>query len=112
MLAIVACQTVDADRDRAARIVDPTDASRLALSKAVNAALKSDVTLADDALTESSVLVIERVMPRRIDGAPAQGRIMEPPIQFRLVKVGSNCVLVDQGNGLRYRLDDTDCVGE
>lgn len=106
------CKTVATEHDHAARIVDPDDASRAALQRAVDAALKTHVTLADDALTESSVLIIERSRPRSIQGMPAQGRNMDVPIQFRLVMNGDDCVLIDRRDGSRYELANTRCIAE
>ena len=108
----VSCKNVAPDADQAAVITDPDAASRAALQQTVNAALHTDVTLADDALTETSVLIIERKIPQSIEGSPAQGRNMEMPIQFRLVTDGANCILVDQRDASRHILADTRCVAE
>jgi len=75
----------------------------------VNTALHTEVTLAADALTESSLLVIERNPPKSIQGHPSQGRIMEAPLQFRLVVNGEDCILIDQRDRSRYRLENTRC---
>jgi len=106
------CKNVAPDADQVAVIVDADAASRAALQQTVNAALHTDVTLADNALTETSVLVIERKIPQSIEGSPAQGRTMEMPIQFRLVTDGTNCILVDQRDASRHILADTRCVAE
>lgn len=111
-VAVVGCKTVATDQDEAARIVDPDDASRTALRRAVNTALHTEVTLADDALTESSLLIIERSPARSIQSHPTQGRIMEAPIQFRLVIHGEDCVLIDERDRSRYRLENTRCKAE
>ena len=107
---VVACQTVATGYDKPARITDPTDDSRAALQQVVNAALNTDVTLADDALTKSSLLIIERVMPRSMEGSPAQGRTMDMPFQFRLVINGDDCILIDQRDESRHALQDTSCI--
>lgn len=109
---LIACQTVATNYDKPARIADPTAGSRAALQQAVNAALNTEVTLADDALTGSSVLTIERSVPRSMEGAPSQGRNMEMPFQFRLVVNGDNCVLIDQRDQSRHVLRDTSCIAE
>lgn len=109
---LAACKNIVPDVDQAARIVEPSDASRAALQATVNAVLNTDVTLADNALTDTSVLIIERKIPRSIDGAPAQGRNMDLPIQFRLVTDGANCILVDQRDESRHSLENTRCVAE
>jgi len=111
-LAMAACRTAPTEQDRAARIVDPDDASRAALQRALEAALHTKVTLADDALTETSVLIIERSPPPNMRTPPAQGRTMEPPIQFRLVIHGEDCVLIDQRDRSRYKLENTRCEPE
>ncbi|HNP34234.1 MAG TPA: hypothetical protein PKK10_00160 [Woeseiaceae bacterium] len=98
--------------DQPARIVDASDESRAALQQVVNEVLRTEVLLADDALTNSSVLTIERNIPRRIDGQPAQGRNMDTPIQFRLVKNGDACVLIESRDGARHYLPHTKCAAE
>ena len=111
-MTLAACKNVAPDTDQAAVIVDADAASRAALQHTINAALHTDVTLADDALTDTSVLIIERKMPQSIEGSPAQGRNMEMSIQFRLVTDGANCILVDQRDASRHILADTRCVAE
>lgn len=111
-VVMVACKNVVPDEERSAVIVNPTDESRAALQQAVDAALNTRVLLADDALTDTSLLVIDRQVPRSIEGAPAQGRTMEMPFQFRLVTDGTNCVLVDKRDGTRHVLANTECVAE
>ena len=108
---VIACKTVAPDPEYPARIVDADDASRAALRAAVSAELHTDVMLADDALTESGLLIIERNPPRTMDN-PAQGRTMEPAVQFRLVRRGAECVLVDTRDDSRQVLDNTTCVAE
>ncbi len=112
VMSMSGCKNVAPDADQAAVIVNPDAASRAALQQTVNAALHTDVTLADDALTDTSVLTIERKIPQSVEGSPAQGRTMEMPIQFRLVTEGTNCILVDQRDLSRAVLVDTECVAE
>ena len=109
---IAGCQTVAMGDDKPARISNPTDDSRAALQQTVNEVLNTNVTLADDALTDSSLLIVERVMPKSMEGSPAQGRTMEMPIQFRLVINGDDCILIDQRDESRHVLQDTSCVAE
>jgi hypothetical protein len=107
-----ACQTVNADYDQPARIVKPDAESRAAVQAAVNEALGAEVMLADDALTGSSMLTIERWPAGTMDNPVPQGRILEKPIQFKLVKNGDECILVRQQDGSRYPLADTECEAE
>ncbi len=95
---------------RAGVMVDPTPAARSELTEVVSAALGGvPITLADDALTASSVLVIERSLPRGLDVPPVGGRNMETPVTFRLIAAGSRCVLENQGNGRRWTLRESRC---
>ncbi len=111
-MSLAGCKNVAPDVDQAAVIVDPDAASRAALQATVNAVLHTEVALADDALTATSILSIERTIPQSIEGSPAQGRNMEMPIQFHLVTNGSECILIDQRDMSRTVLADTVCSVE
>jgi len=112
LVAVAGCKDVAPDADQSAVIINPDDASRAALQQTVDAALGTEVLLADDALTGTSLLVIERNPSQSIGSTPAQGRNMDTPIQLRLVSDGSQCVLVDQRDGSRHVLENTSCVAE
>ena len=87
----------------AAIIEKPTKESRAELARAVSSALTgAPVTLADDALTKDSVLVIEK--------ARLLGRDLDKPERFRLLRVGKDCALVHEGTGRRMMLASTTCV--
>ena len=111
-LTTLGCQTFGSSVDTPARIVKPDDASRAALQEAVNTAFGTNVTLADDALTDSSLLTIERNPRPTIDNPNPQGRNMEMPFQLRLFINGTDCVLVDQRDNARYILANTSCEAE
>jgi len=111
-ITLAACQTVATEYDKPARISNPDESSRAALQQTVNAALNTEVILADDALTNSSQLFVERVVPKTIEGSPAGGRTMEMPFEFRLVMNGDDCVLIDQRDSSRHVLQDTSCIAE
>ena len=83
------------------------------IEQTVSTALNgTKVTLAADALTNNSMLVIERGMQRRIDRPPELGRDLGRPYRFQLVSDGSQCVLVDQQNGMHWPLVTVECVEE
>lgn len=109
MLGCTGLATAD---DVPARLLAPTEASRAELQRVVNKALRTNVRLAPDALTRSSVLSIERSPPAGIGKQPTQGRNMDAPIQFRLVMNGKACVLIDQRTTQRYVLEEAYCVAE
>ena len=109
VMSIAACKNVAPETDQEAVIVNPDAASRAALQASLSESLHTDVALAEDAVTQTSVLIIEQKAPQSIEGSPAQGRNMQMPIQFRLVKNGAECVLVDQRDLSRSVLTDTEC---
>ena len=111
-LTALGCQTLADGYDKPARIVNPDDASRAALRETVNRAFGVDVTLADNALTDSSVLTIERSPRPTMENPNPLGRNMEMPFQLRLVINGTDCVLIDQRDRTRYVLASTSCEAE
>jgi hypothetical protein len=109
-LAPAACGTLAA-QEQPAVIASPTERSRAELLRVVSAAASGQtVTLADDALTRSSVLTIERRTPTGPQGRAATGRTLEAPEQFRLVLRGARCMLVRQSDGGEWELTDAQCV--
>jgi hypothetical protein len=110
-LALAGCRTVRQPQDEPAVIVDATPESRATLQRAVSGALKgAPVTLADDALTRSSVLVIEPRWPRDAAGQRLGGREQGLPERFHLVRSAGTCVLVHDGGGGRLTLEGVSCA--
>ncbi len=106
---LLACRT--ARPGVPAVILDPTQESRAALAEAVSAAVGGrNVTLAPDAFTRESTLVLERSRVRDPYGLPANGRELRAPERFRLVKEGGACVLVHERTGRRFTLAGTTCA--
>ncbi|MEX1032345.1 MAG: hypothetical protein WDZ30_03205 [Cellvibrionaceae bacterium] len=94
----------------AALITDPTPASRAELQNIVSTALHgAHVNLADDALTESSTLVIERQPRRDPLGNRLPGRTLETPERFHLLLSGGKCVLVHHNSEQRWELREASC---
>jgi hypothetical protein len=93
-----------AQPDVAAVIDKPTKESRAELAQAVSSALNgAPVTLAEDALTQDSLLIIEKA--HRLTG-----RELDKPEHFRLVKSGTHCTLVHERTGKRTTLASTTCL--
>lgn len=113
VLLSAGCQTMNADADVAAVIKSPDEASRAALQAALAASFGGqDVLLADDALTQSSLLTIEPGPQRSINNPSPGGRILTEPFRFRLVKNGDDCVLIDLRDDSRQVLANTTCAPE
>lgn len=109
-LALAACHPRSASRDLPAVITNPTAQSRAELVRVVSRALNgASVTIADDALTGDSTLIVERAPRRDAQGLPLDGRQTGRPERFRLVKNGSRCVLVHEPTGRRWTLASTSC---
>lgn len=94
-------------------IVNPTPASRAELQRAVSKMLSgADVMLADEALTKSSILTIERKRTQSLDNPPLSGRDLGTPERFHLLLTGTGCVLVHESDESMVPLPETDCVAE
>ena len=105
LVFLCACKTDDVRHDVPAQIIDPTPESRAELRHVVSNTLGGRaVTIADDALTKDSLLIIE---PKHLTG-----RDLRRPEHFRLVLNGAHCVLVHEGTETRMRLTDTTCRAE
>jgi hypothetical protein len=105
------CSALPAEQDVPAIISAPSAASRAELERVISAAFNGiPVTLADDALTRESTLTIERNRPRDAEGRPLDGRDPGRPEHFRLIKTGSDCVLVQESTGRRWKLTASSCV--
>ncbi len=92
-------------RDVPALITTATSESRAELLRAVHRALGgAPLTIADDALTRDSELIIEPARARDADGARLNGRERGRPEHFRLVKNDTRCVLVHERTGKRFTL--------
>lgn len=112
-LLLPGCNLNAVHDERPAIIVASGEESRSELKRAVSELLNGvEVMLADDALTESSVLVVERNRVRTLEGAPLSGRDLGRPERFRLVTTGTRCVLVHENSEARYELTETDCAPE
>lgn len=96
--------------DAAAVVANPTLESRAELHDVVSSALHdAPVQLAENALTISSLLLIERKTHRTLEGRVGNDRSLEAPEKFQLVLEGSRCVLVHVNTGVRYWLTHTHC---
>ena len=111
-LFLASCASAPDPIDEPARIVEPDENSRAALRATLHEALGVSVTVSDAALTDSSLLVIENQPPATMENPVPQGRIMDLPIQFRLVRNGDDCILINRQDEKRYLLRDTRCVPE
>jgi hypothetical protein len=112
-MSLAGCNMNSVHDERPARIVEPTEESRAELKRVVRDMLfGADVMLAEDALTESSVLIVERNRIRGIENRPLSGRDLGRPERFRLVTTGDRCVLIHENDDARYELLETECVPE
>lgn len=108
---VASCATAPPAPDVPALITSPTPESRAELVRVVSEVLHAaPVTLADDALTRESTLIVERSPARGPDGTPLQGRETGRPERFRLLKEGARCVLVHEGSGRRVTLSAATCA--
>lgn len=111
-LVISACALPDIDAQPAV-IVEPDAQSQQALQEAVSAALEgAEVTLAADALTDSSTFVLERPRPTSRASLEGESPSLDGPEQFQLLIQGEACILVHEESGAHRMLADTRCRPE
>ena len=107
------CAHQPVDVDVPATITNPSKATYQELEQILSTALKGmPVILADDALTKSDRLIIERKMQFDPQGNPIMGRELGTPYQFRLVKRNNTCILVNATSGDRWPLVKAKCTTE
>jgi hypothetical protein len=113
LLLICARQTLSAPELQPALLTNSTAQSISELQRAVRDALNgAPVRLAGDALTQNSILVVERVQPRDAAGLPLNGRELGKPEHFRLVKHGAHCILIHERTGKHWALRSATCAAE
>ena len=110
---VAACSSPEVSLDVAALRVNVDARSTAELRNVISSALDGvNVTIADDALTRESTLIIERGMSRSVDRGPELGRNLGRPNHFRLILDARQCFLVHEETGLRWMLGDTECMPE
>lgn len=113
LVMITSCQALTAYPDLPALIVQPDQDSRAALQATLSGLFGgSEVRLADDALTRTSLLTLEPGFQKNLSDPPATGRVLSAPYRFQLIKNGDNCVLIDLRDATRHLLADTTCIPE
>jgi hypothetical protein len=109
-LAPLACTGPRAP-DRPAVLAAQDSAGRAEVARvAAMAAGVTSVTLREDALAASSVLVLERRAPGGSNGAAATGRTLEGPVTLELVLRRARCMLVRSSDGSAYELREARCL--
>jgi len=104
------CESSAPQGDRPAVISNPTAQGRAELLRTVREAMNGvSVTLAEDALTRDSTLILEHPQPRDARGLPLDGRATGRPEHFQLMKNGAGCELVHERTGRRWTLTSTTC---
>jgi hypothetical protein len=109
----VACATPDPALDQAARIIEPSAATREVVQAAVEEAVGVPVMLADDVFGNTSRLIIERRQHRHLEQGLVMGTDLSGPVeQFVLMRNGEVCLLVRQRDNSRWPLKGVHCVAE
>jgi hypothetical protein len=111
LLLVCACETLAAREPQPAVLTNTTAQSVAELRRIVSTALHgAPVRLAEDALTRDSTLIIDRSPHRDAAGVPLNGRALGMPEHFRLVKLGSQCILLHERTGERWTLRFATCA--
>lgn len=109
LVMLSACASV-AGQDGPAVLTEATTQTHAELVKVVSTALNvPTVTIAADALTTDSDLIIERAPARDASGRRLQGRELSQPEHFQLRSTGNRCVLVRASTKAEYELPNARC---
>lgn len=110
VIVLSACVAPAATPEGPALLVAPDAQAREELLHAVSSALNGiPITLASDALTTTSMLVIERAPVRDASGQRLSGRELGKPERFNLVLSGTRCTLIHERSGQRFILAAANC---
>lgn len=110
-LFVAACTAAGQPQEAPAVLVEPSAQTRGELARAVAAQFGGvPIPLADDALTRTSELVLERAGVRDAQGLPANGRESGRPELFHLLLIDGRCVLVHDRTGHRATLATARCA--
>ena len=107
---LTACQSSKGQAPVAATSINPTPESIAELNTIVRKALKiNQVILSDAALTQSDTLVVEPPQKRNLEHGVINGRILEKPEIFKLIKENDQCLLEHPKSQQRWLLTQTKC---
>lgn len=113
LVTLIACKNGTIQQEVPAVISEATAASRAELQALVSKALAgANVILAEDALSQSSMLIVDRQVRRDAQGNRLLGRDLGKPERFQLLLRGDKCALLQQSTGKRWELQEATCVPE
>jgi hypothetical protein len=113
LLACAACSRQTVNDEVPALLVEPTPAQHTALLSAIATLMgETPLTIADDALTESSAFTLERPRPAGPVNSTATGRVLGVPERIRLVKIRDACVIIHEPSGARVLIARIQCTAE
>ena len=113
LVLLAGCAAANENAETPALITKPTQASRAALRSTLSELFAGlEVTVADDALTRSSLLGLQQNPQQKLDSQPALGQVVTDPFRFRLIKIEDGCYLVDPRDGKPHLLANTTCIAE
>ena len=111
LLVLTGCRTDAVAGEIPAVLVAPDARTQAELQRLVSTAQGGvDVTLSPSALTDSSVLIVERGSYRDASGRRIIGRDLGMPEQFHLIKQGDACLLEHKTSGERWAMQGAVCA--
>jgi hypothetical protein len=113
IMLIAACRELNEQVHVPALLTNPGFGTMQEIEQTVSAALNvTSVTLAEDVLTETSLLVIQHAPQYSIERPPELGRDLGRPYRFQLVTDGAQCTLMDMQSEQRWLLKSAKCIAE
>jgi hypothetical protein len=115
-MALGACQAIDSQTPVPARLlVDGATVSDQVgeeLQDTISLMLGTRVTIASNTLTTSSTFAYARAPRINAQGQLLQGRVIEQPQIFKLMKIGNACWLEHTNSGKKIKLHQAQCIAE
>ncbi len=111
VILLAGCLKSAVEAETPARLINVDAASRAELKAVVAAAIgQATVRLADDALIEDGVMLIERTPRTDNLGHRLPGRDLGAPRRFQLFRAGTDCILIEADSDRRWVLEQARCV--
>ncbi len=115
-MTLGACQAIDTPVAVPARLLvadSPVSAqAREELQNAISLMLGTQITVANNTLSTSSEFVYARTPRVDAQGQLFQGRVIEQPQIFKLMKIGNACWLHHTNSGKKIELHQARCIAE
>ena len=109
-LTLAGCQSIASDDLKLALLESANQNAKLQIKQIILQDFGTrELKIADDAFLNQSSITIMKQVRRTLENSNLQGRDMQTPKRYKLMKSGSNCYLVSDSNSKTWKLTDVTC---